>query len=113
MARHLAPPHRLGNVFPRSTARIYDLWAAGRLEEARALQEQVAQAEWACKKGLAQTKYGAWWFVGRRRLGLADEALFAMRKPYLPLGAAQKSWAVETMGVLDATEQSLPGRQAA
>lgn len=99
-------------MFPRSTARIYDLWAAGKLDEARALQDQVANSEWACKKGLSQTKYGAWWFVGRQ-LGLDNENMFVMRKPYLALKDDQKKWSVETMGVLEATEKSLPGRKGA
>lgn len=99
----------LGNVFPRATSRIYDLWAAGKLDEARDLQDRVANAEWACKKGIAQTKYGAWWFVGRKSLGLENEGLFRMRKPYLPLGDEAKKWTVETMRVLEATEDALLG----
>lgn len=96
----------LGNVFPRATSMVYDLWAAGKLDEARVLQDKVANAEWACKKGIAQTKYGAWWFVGRKSLGL-DANLFNMRKPYLPLAEEAKKWTVETMQVLEAAEDAL------
>ncbi|KAK7987796.1 hypothetical protein PG989_008111 [Apiospora arundinis] len=100
----------LGNVFPRATSMIYDLWAAGKVDEARDLQDKVANAEWACKKGIAQTKYGAWWFVGHKSLGLdgnGGENLFRMRKPYLPLGEEAKKWTVETMQVLEAAEDAL------
>ncbi len=99
----------MGNVFPKSTARVYDLWKEGKLEEAQKLQDLVANAEWACKKGLACTKYGAWWFLGRK-LGLSDEKQFEVRKPYLDLSDGMKKWSVETLSVLDATEQSLPNR---
>ncbi|KAK8049002.1 hypothetical protein PG994_010732 [Apiospora phragmitis] len=101
----------LGNVFPRATSAVYDLWTAGRLDEARALQDKVANAEWACKKGIAQAKYGAWWFVGRKGLGLENENLFRMRKPYLPLGDDAKKWTVETMRVLEARGGGSAGRQ--
>jgi 4-hydroxy-2-oxoglutarate aldolase len=97
----------LGNVFPKSTSSIYDLWAAGKLDEARKLQDEVANAEWACKKSLACTKYGAWWYVGRK-LGLKDaENKFMMRKPYVELGAEMKTWSIETMSVLESTENRL------
>ncbi|ORY65995.1 uncharacterized protein BCR38DRAFT_340364 [Pseudomassariella vexata] len=99
----------LGNVFPKSTAKIYDYFAAGRLDEARELQDLVANAEWACKKSISCTKYGAWWFVGRQ-LGLKEE-LFLMRKPYTELKGDLKSWSVETMKVLEEMEKALPGRE--
>jgi 4-hydroxy-2-oxoglutarate aldolase len=102
----------LGNCFPKATAAIYDAWAAGRLDDARALQGQVAHAEWACKRSLACTKYGAWWYVGRR-IGLDNEALFQMRKPYVALKDDVKKWAVDTMKVLEETENGLPGRNTA
>ncbi|GME46908.1 Dihydrodipicolinate synthetase-like protein [Neofusicoccum parvum] len=98
----------LANVFPRATARIYDLWAAGDAGEARRLQQVVANAEWACKKGLAATKYGAWWFVGRAKLGLADSKTFAPRKPYLEPKEPFCKWAVETMAVLEEDEAAIP-----
>lgn len=93
----------LGNVFPGSTAGIYDLWAAGKLDKAQALQNDVANAEWACKKGIAYTKYGAWYYLGQG-LGI-DEKSWEMRRPYLPLGDAPKKWALETMKILETTEK--------
>ena len=99
----------LGNVFPKSTSRLYDLWKEGKLEEARALQDLVSNAEWACKKGLSCTKYGAWWYLGRK-LGLESEKQFEMRRPYLELGDGMKKWSLETLKVLESMEASLPGR---
>ncbi|KAL1839954.1 hypothetical protein VTK73DRAFT_3876 [Phialemonium thermophilum] len=100
----------MGNIFPRSTARVYDYFVRGRLDEARALQDKVAAAEWACKKSLACTKYGAWHFVGRH-IGLDDPSLFVMRKPYLALKEDMKKWSVATLGVLEEEEKRLPGRE--
>ncbi|GKT56601.1 dihydrodipicolinate synthase [Colletotrichum tofieldiae] len=94
----------MGNIFPGSTSALYDLWNAGRTEEALKLQENVANAEWACKKGIALTKYGTWYFLGRD-IGIADESSWEMRRPYLPLSDAMKKWALETLGVLETTEQ--------
>lgn len=89
----------MGNIFPGATAAVYDLWKAGRVDEARRLQDVVANAEWACKKGISNTKYGAWYFLGRGA-GISDEETWEMRRPYQPLGEAAKKWTIETLGVL-------------
>ncbi|KXH62595.1 dihydrodipicolinate synthase [Colletotrichum nymphaeae SA-01] len=94
----------MGNIFPGSTSAVYDLWKAGKADESLKLQYDVANAEWACKKGIALTKYGAWHFFGRD-IGLTDESSWEMRRPYLPLGDATKKWALETLGVLGETEK--------
>ncbi|WYZ36916.1 hypothetical protein EsH8_II_000422 [Colletotrichum jinshuiense] len=94
----------MGNIFPGSTSAVYDLWKAGKAEKAQKLQYDVANAEWACKKGIALTKYGAWYFLGRD-IGVADESSWEMRRPYLPLGDATKKWALETLGVLGPVEK--------
>lgn len=96
----------LGNVFPGSVARIYDLWKEGRVEEARKLQENVAHAEWACKKGIACTKFGAWWFLGKEKLGLQDSAVFKPRKPYLEVKEGMQKWTIDTMRVLEDVEKA-------
>ncbi|KAI3532267.1 dihydrodipicolinate synthase [Colletotrichum filicis] len=94
----------MGNIFPGSTSAVYDLWKDGKADESLKLQYDVANAEWACKKGIALTKYGAWHFFGRD-IGLTDESSWEMRRPYLPLGDATKIWALETLGVLGETEK--------
>jgi 4-hydroxy-2-oxoglutarate aldolase len=99
----------LGNVFPRSTSKLYNLWASGKKEEARKLQDIVANAEWACKKGVALTKYGASHFVGPK-IGVEKEAFYP-RRPYLPPTEKSQAWTVEIMGVLLEEEEATPERK--
>lgn len=99
----------MGNVFPKTVSRLYDYYIEGRLEEATALQEKVARAEWACKKSLNCTKYGAWYYIGKG-LGL-EEGGFTMRKPYLPLNEGMKKYALEVLGELEEIEKSMAGRE--
>ncbi|CAH0017871.1 unnamed protein product [Clonostachys rhizophaga] len=93
----------MGNIFPGSTAAVYDLWKEGKLEQAKKLQDLVANAEWACKKGIAITKYGGWYFLGRN-IGLDQEETWEMRRPYQPVSEEMKAWAVKTLGVLAEVE---------
>jgi dihydrodipicolinate synthase/N-acetylneuraminate lyase len=95
----------MGNIFPGSTAAVYDLWKAGKTDEAKELQFKVANAEWACKKGIAMTKYGAWYYFGRD-LGLDNEETWEMRRPYSALNKASKEWALETLSVLANDEKT-------
>lgn len=99
----------LGNVFPRSTSKLYDLWASGKKEEAKKLQDIVANAEWACKKGVVLTKYGAGHFVGPK-IGVEKEAFFP-RRPYLPPPEKAQAWTVDIMGVLLEEENATPERK--
>ncbi|KAM5350968.1 hypothetical protein ACJ41O_003691 [Fusarium nematophilum] len=94
----------MGNIFPRSTSGVYDLWKEGKIDEARKLQDVVAHAEWACKKGIACTKYGAWYYLGRA-IGVDQESSWNMRRPYQPLSEEMKSWSLKTLGVLADIEQ--------
>ncbi|KAJ4358317.1 uncharacterized protein N0V89_002899 [Didymosphaeria variabile] len=96
----------MGNVFPKSTARVYDLWAAGKKDEARKLQDVVANAEWACKKSLALTKFAAGHFAGKQ-LGLGDAKTFYPRRPYLPATEKMQQWTLEVMGVLKEEENAI------
>ncbi|KAF2112215.1 dihydrodipicolinate synthase [Lophiotrema nucula] len=97
----------LANCFPKSTARIYDLWIEGKVDEARSLQNVVANAEWACKKSLALTKFGAGYFLGKK-IGVEDERTFYPRRPYLPPSQKMKDWTVEVMSVLVEEEDAIP-----
>lgn len=94
----------MGNIFPGATSAVYDLWKAGKIDEAKKLQDAVANAEWACKKGIALTKYGGWYYLGRD-IGVDQEETWQMRRPYLPLDEKVKSWALETLGVLAEIEK--------
>ncbi|CCT71972.1 related to dihydrodipicolinate synthetase [Fusarium fujikuroi] len=96
----------MGNIFPSSTAGVYDLWKAGKIDEANKLQGLVAHAEWACKKGISNTKYGAWHFLGKE-IGLDNETAWHMRKPYQPLDDKAKEWTVKTLSVLADAEKQL------
>ncbi|OKL63180.1 hypothetical protein UA08_01371 [Talaromyces atroroseus] len=96
----------MGNVFPKSTSRLYNLWAVGKTEEARKLQGLVAEAEKVCKEGIALTKYAAWYFIGRD-LGI-DEKVYYPRKPYFPVNKDRQEWAVKAMEELASYEKTLP-----
>lgn len=100
----------MGNVFPRATAAVYDLWRDGKKDEAKKLQELVGNAEWACKKGLALTKFAAWHFIGKKHLGIEERGTFAPRRPYLEPGEAMRDWTVKTMQVLEEAEEAIPLR---
>lgn len=95
----------LGNIFPASIVRVYELWHAGEKEKAKQLQGDVATVEWACKKGIAGTKYGAWRFVGKG-LGLSEEAFYP-RKPYLKPTGKEKEWVTGVLQILEKQEDSI------
>lgn len=97
----------IGNIFPKSVVRLFNLWEEGKAQEAIKLQGLVAQAEKACKEGIAATKYGAGYFAGPPA-GVTDTQSFWPRKPYKPLGKERQTWVVNTMGILADIEKSLP-----
>lgn len=84
------------NVFPRSTARIYELYKQGNFAEALALQKKAALAESPCKSGISSTKYAVSQYSARLA-GIADaEEKLKPRHPYEEAGAAAKE-AVRTV----------------
>ncbi|CAG7926248.1 unnamed protein product [Penicillium olsonii] len=97
----------IANVFPKCVAQLYALWNQGKTKEARELQGLVAQAEKACKEGIAPTKFGAAHFAGPAA-GLTDAKTFWPRKPYTPCGEEKSAWVVQVMQHLEKVEQSLP-----
>lgn len=101
----------IGNVFPKTVSRLYNLWQEGKVDEARKLQGEVALAEGACKKGLAATKYGTAYFAGPLA-GLSNAALFKPRKPYKEASPELQASTVRTMQHLAEMERSLPDRIA-
>ncbi|KUL92007.1 hypothetical protein ZTR_01348 [Talaromyces verruculosus] len=96
----------MGNVFPKSTSHLYNLWVAGKTEEARKLQGVVAEAEKVCKEGIALTKFGSYYFNGRD-MGI-DEKVYYPRKPYQPAKKDREGWAIRSMAELAAYEKTLP-----
>lgn len=97
----------IANIFPKCVARLYALWEAGDIKEAKKLQGLVAQAEKACKEGIAPTKYAAFHFAGVAA-GLSDPKAFWPRKPYTPCSDEKAAWVEKVMSHLVQLEQSLP-----
>ncbi|KAL5314198.1 hypothetical protein ACEPPN_018623 [Leptodophora sp. 'Broadleaf-Isolate-01'] len=97
----------IGNIFPKSVSKLYALYREGKISEAVKLQGLVAQAEKACKEGIAPTKFGASYFAGPKA-GIAGKELFWPRKPYAPSEKVMQDWVVEVMKGLDEVEKSLP-----
>ncbi|KAI4241556.1 MAG: hypothetical protein L6R40_004536 [Gallowayella cf. fulva] len=70
------------NVFPDAVARVYELWKAGRGEEALELQQTLSMAEAATKAGVASLKFAVS-LTTAARAGIEDaEALLRPRRPY-------------------------------
>ena len=99
----------IGNVFPKSVARLYALWKDGKVQEATKLQGLVAQAEKACKEGIAPTKFAAGYFAGPGA-GVTDPKAFWPRKPYRSSGKEKQDWVVQVMQHLVEIEQTIPDR---
>ena len=97
----------IGNVFPKSVAKLYALWTEGKVEEAVKLQGLVAQAEKACKEGIAPTKFGASYFAGPKA-GVLKRESFYPRKPFLPSAKPMQDWVIGVMKGLDEMEKNLP-----
>ena len=92
------------NVFPRSVARIYDLWMAGQHEKALSLQMKLALAESPTKAGIANTKYAAAVFTAPKA-GIEDAVpLLKPRRPYEEPTADTKRWIETTMAPMNVEE---------
>ncbi|RJE22363.1 Dihydrodipicolinate synthase [Aspergillus sclerotialis] len=98
----------IANIFPKSVTRLNDLWNDVRMNinESRKLQGLIAQAEKACKQGIACTKYGTDFFLGRK-IGINDEQAFWPRRPYKPCTKETQDWVVGVMEHLVEIEHSL------
>lgn len=93
-----------GNVFPRSIVRMYQLYVRGQYKEALKLQQKAALAESPTKAGIANTKYAAAIYTGRRA-GIEDAVrLAAPRCPYQGPDEAARAWIESTMESMDAEE---------
>lgn len=70
------------NIFPKSVARLYELWLHGRHDEALELQRTLALTESCTKVGIANTKYAAA-ILTALRAGIKNAAaLMKPRRPY-------------------------------
>ena len=70
------------NVFPRSIARVFDLWRTNRRKEALDLQRALSLAESPTKGGIASLKYATAVMTAPRAGVPNAEALLWPRRPY-------------------------------
>ena len=88
------------NVFPRSTARVFDLWRTNRMREALDLQRALSLAESPTKGGIASLKY-ATAVITAPRAGIPDaEVLLWPRRPYEEADDAVKARIFRTIDPL-------------
>lgn len=78
------------NIFPKSVARLYNLWQSGRQEEALELQQQLSLAESPTKAGIANTKYATAIMTAPRACISDAEVLLRPRRPYVAPSAEAK-----------------------
>ncbi|KAF4548477.1 4-hydroxy-2-oxoglutarate aldolase-like protein 4 [Elsinoe fawcettii] len=98
------------NIFPKSVARLYDLWESGRQEEALKLQQTLSLAEAPTKAGIANTKYAAA-IMTAPLAGIANAARLLMpRRPYEEPAEAAKARIRETMEPLKHLEAGSPSQ---
>ncbi|KAI1114054.1 aldolase [Nemania sp. NC0429] len=78
------------NVFPKTIARIYELYQAGKVNEALDLHRKAALAEQPCKAGIAAVKYAT--ALNSARIAGITGALDKLkpRRPYLEPSDADK-----------------------
>ena len=95
------------NVFPKTAARIYDLYTEGKVEEAVQLQRKAALAESPCKSGIAATKYAAAVFTAVAA-GIEDaEEKLKPRTPYEEPAQGAKKAVHELMGEVAKIEEGI------
>ena len=99
----------IGNIYPKCVSHLYQLYLDGKINEAVEMQKLIANAEKACKEGIAATKYGAAYFAGPRA-GVMEMEKFLPRKPFLPAVKPMQEFVVKTMKNLEDLENSLPAR---
>ncbi|PWY91339.1 dihydrodipicolinate synthetase family protein [Aspergillus sclerotioniger CBS 115572] len=95
------------NVFPKTVARVYELYMEGRVEEAVQLQRVAALAESPCKSGIAATKYAAAVFSAVEA-GIEDtKEKLKPRTPYEEPGEGVKTVVREVMAEVAGIEAGL------
>ncbi|EFW18190.1 hypothetical protein D8B26_005029 [Coccidioides posadasii str. Silveira] len=95
------------NVFPKTVSKIYELYKAGKVDQAMELHRKAALAESPCKSGIATTKYAAAIFSAKAA-GIEDaEEKLRPRKPYDPPSEAAKQEVRKVMAEVAAIEAGL------
>jgi 4-hydroxy-2-oxoglutarate aldolase len=100
------------NIFPRTIARIYDLYKAGHYEEALKLHQQAALAENPVKAGIAAVKYGVSLFSAKAAGVENAEELLQPRRPYEALSDAMKKKVKEALTAVNEVELKLQSTKA-
>ena len=95
------------NVFPKSTAKIYELYRAGQFDKATSLQQKAALAESPCKSGIASTKYAVACYSASAAGIEGAEQRLAPRHPYGEVGEGVKKNVVSVMTAMAEIEKSL------
>ncbi|EFE40789.1 hypothetical protein TRV_04481 [Trichophyton verrucosum HKI 0517] len=95
------------NVFPKTISNVYELYKAGRVEEALKLHQKAALAESPCKSGIATTKYAAAVFSAKAAGIENAEERMRPRRPYEPPTDAAKENVKKVMAEVALIEQSL------
>lgn len=101
-----------GNIFPRLIVRIYDLWTAGKQEEAKKLQSIAALAESPTKAGIANTKYAAAEFSAPKAGIKHALELLKPRRPYVDPVEAAKAKIRSAMGQANEVEIGIANESA-
>lgn len=96
-----------GNIFPKVVVKIFDLWKAGKHDQALALHKLAAHAESPTKAGIANTKYAAAIFTAPKAGIPNAEDLYKPRRPYIEPSDDVKASIREVMGPLDEVEKTL------
>lgn len=90
------------NVFPKTIVHIYNLYQAGKLQEAMELHKKAALAEQPCKAGIASVKYAA--ALNTAKAAGIDGALEKLkpRPPYTePSDTEKKSIETQTASLVE------------
>ena len=95
------------NVFPRTAARVFALYEAGKVQEAVELQRKAALAESPIKSGIASTKYAAAVYVAPLAGIEGAEEKLRPRAPYEEPGEAVKKGVRAGMDALFVVEKEL------
>ncbi|RDW78253.1 putative 4-hydroxy-2-oxoglutarate aldolase [Coleophoma crateriformis] len=96
------------NVFPKTLAKIYNLYKDGKTEEALKLHRIAALAESPCKAGIASTKYAAAIFTARDAGIEGAEEKLKPRTPYSEASADTKAHVKSVMAELASIDSALP-----
>lgn len=97
------------NVFPKAIARVFDLWTAGRQQEALSLQRMLSLAESITKAGIAYTKFAAAVTTAPRAGIEGAPRLLRPRRPYEEPDGKAKTKIVETLRPLSRLEEDEHG----